>query len=264
MAKFRCPSCGAKNPVVGDETPGVASKKLRIPVADQCKKCGADLREPALESLDQEPLTAAKSAEEMLELKRQERYSRWQGLELRAQLHKRLGRSDEAEQDRHQAVEELTAEIERVMQASDAILIPTTIEWRALVHERAGDRTQGARDRLLAADVQAAGAGEAGAKAAVLAAPLTIGFGGAALGAEWAGAAKAGAEHSQLKIVRKSREALMAEGRAVGIGLCPKCGGVVDVSAEGRCAMGHKVEHRRYVVPEDAGAARAELESPAA
>jgi hypothetical protein len=260
MSKFRCPSCEAKNPVVGDDAGGVASKSLKIPVSDQCKKCGTDLREPALESLDREALMARKSIEQVLELKQADRYTRWKGLELRAQLHERLGRSKDADRDRRQAVDELSAQIEKLTGSDDALLhLPPTIEWRAVVHERAGDRTEGARDRLLVADVVAAGAGEVGVETAAAASPLTIALGGPALGLEWASAARAGAASSQLKTATRSRQMLMDEGRAVGVGLCDKCGAVVDVTADGRCPKRHRVELRRYVVPDNADEARARL-----
>jgi hypothetical protein len=133
------------------------------------------------------------------------------------------------------------------------------ISWRGEAHERAGQRTEAARDKLLVADIYGAQGGEAGAKAAVAAAPLTIAMGGIGFGLEWADAARAGAKSFNLKQARGIREQLIADGRAVGIGLCEKCGGEVEVTADGRCPKHHKVTERRFVVPEDVDAARAEL-----
>lgn len=257
MASFRCPSCNAKNPVEKDDTLA-SSKSVHIPAADQCAKCGADLREPGLEELDGLPFMGEMSIEELLALDNFERNARMKGLELRARLHDRLGRPDEALQDRRQAVKEKTADIDSRVRSGDTQYLSGALLWRASMHERAGEQTEGARDRLLAADMIAARAGETGAKAAVVAAPVTVAIGGIGFGGEMADAARAGAQHTDLKTAQKIREKLLSEGRAVGVGVCRKCGDV-GVTADGRCPKRHKVKDRRYVLPEDAAAALAEL-----
>ena len=178
------------------------------------------------------------------------------GLRRKAELVTRLDRPpEEVEAARAGYLEALEWEIahERGAAAREALL-----RSRAEVLEQAGRMVEGARSRLMGADVMMAAAGDRSARAALTRAPAFAGAPGHRH-LELNAGFRAGYVWELRSMAEAIRAHLMEEGRAAGVGRCRKCGAVVGVSARGRCGAGHRVDDLRFVVPQDAEAARAEL-----
>ena len=197
----------------------------------------------------------------------------WTRPDLRVALYERCGRDADAATERAAAVplrEYLLAEFDKGLATAKKPLKPLDIQGRAMLLEELGRRTEAARWRLLAADLVLAGGGNAAAWARLAGATwggITVGTAmsvlggarGAGAGGEFAEAfaaayrAGSGAE----KNARYEQEWLVHEGRAIGLGRCEGCGGMVETKVDpsglgGVCAAGHHLAEAQFVVMEDA------------
>ena len=195
MAHVRCPSCHTKAPAAGE-----MFMRIPAPGTDSCPKCGADLLAPALEQLERRPELEEKTPEEIVKLGHTQRHTRVHALELRAQVHERMGQADQAERDRQQAIDELDQAIAD-QRDGDAMKRSAMLQWRGHVHEEAGRTVDAARDALRAVDVQEGTYSEGG-----------VAFGALVGGSGWA--AKAGAKHAMSQMVNAGRKQMAAGSRS--------------------------------------------------
>lgn len=179
---------------------------------------------------------------------------RWQ---RRAEANQAMGLDDEARRDLERALDHVDHQLRHGRRARRVCAL---LEQRALLHELMGMPVDADRDRLLGADALAAGAGDHAAGAALATAPFYVAQFGA-VGLEFADALRVGWNSGLKAEAERERAALVKDGRAVGIGVCAKCRGVVHVTAGRRCPAGHKVDRARFVVPADVDATRAQLVS---
>lgn len=133
------------------------------------------------------------------------------------------------------------------------------LDMKARYLARLGRENEANRLRLQAADVALASIGDAGAKAGLAATPFFV-FAQGAMGMESSRAFRKGYESNFRAQAEVFRDPLLAEGKAIALAYCKRCGGVVEADwKKHRCLRKHKVDEVRVVPAEDADAAREEL-----
>ena len=185
-------------------------------------------------------------------------------LSLTGDVAESAGRADVAERARTELrslCETVIAEQERtVAEGGGPFKVSGALQAKARFLDALGRETEANRARLEAADVALAAIGDAGAKARVAATPVLVAAQGA-MGLETARAFQHGYESNFRAIGELMRDPLLADGRAVALAYCRKCGGVVEANwKKGKCERKHRVDEVRVVLAEDAAATRAELE----
>jgi hypothetical protein len=235
----------------------------------------------ALALLLQEPLPAP--AEFAKHLSRNLR-SMLEKSDVRVALYQRCGRDAEAMAERAAAAplrEYLLEDFDKSLATAGKPPHPLDIEHRAILLEGLGRRTEAARCRLLAADLMLAGGGNAAARARLAGGtwggvragtPMSVlgsapGFGAPGevakafagiSGADKEAFATAFRVGSGIESQAKALQGwLVHEGRAIGVGLCESCGGIVETKVDpsglgGVCAAGHHLAEAQFVVMEDA------------
>jgi hypothetical protein len=184
-------------------------------------------------------------------------------LEFEAQVATRAGRTELAAQ----AATELTAVAEKGIAEQDERLAHKqgvmgtggALQIKARYLDRLGRSEEASRTRLHAADILLAGVGDAGAKASMAASPMFVITQGA-MGFESAATFRRSYEKTYVVQAEALRDPLLADGRAVALAWCERCGGVVEADyKKHRCLHKHKVDEVRVVLAEDADSAREDL-----
>lgn len=133
------------------------------------------------------------------------------------------------------------------------------LQIKARYLDHLGRDEEAVRIRLHAADILLAGMGDAGATASMATSPLFVMTQGA-MGFESAATFRRSYEKTYAAQAEALRDPLLADGRAVALAYCKRCGGVVEANYKKlRCLENHKVEEVRVVPTEEADAAREEL-----
>ena len=191
-------------------------------------------------------------------------------LELQADAAERAGQPDVAAAARTRLREKIDAGIAEkdatiAAGKGGAMKIGGAMEAKARYLDRLGRETDANRLRLHAADVHLAAIGDEGAKARLASSPFYVLTHGT-MGLEMGRAFQHGYESNFRAAAEMLRDPLLANGRAVALAHCDRCGGVVEANwKKGRCVNKHKVSDVRVVLVEDAEDVRQEMRAtPAA
>ena len=184
-------------------------------------------------------------------------------LAFESEIAERAGRSELAAERRA----ELTAlaekgaaeQDERLSHEQGVMGTGGALQIKARYLDRLGRHAEADRIRLHAADILLAGMGDAGAKASMASSPMFVMTQGA-MGFESAATFRRSFEKTYAAQAEALRDPLLADGRAVALAYCKRCGGVVDADyKKHRCVHKHKVDEVRVVPAEDAESVRQEL-----
>ncbi|HEX6115787.1 MAG TPA: hypothetical protein VFY99_01715, partial [Solirubrobacterales bacterium] len=174
-------------------------------------------------------------------------------LELKAELAERAEQDELARATRadlRERIDAAIAESDAVIEAGEggAMKIGGALEQKARCLDRLGEPTEANRLRLQAADVNLAAVGDEGAKARNAATPFLVATQGA-MGFETSRAFQHGFESNYRAAAEVLRDPLLADGSAVALAYCKRCGGVVEANwKKHRCVKRHKVDEVRVVL----------------
>lgn len=184
-------------------------------------------------------------------------------LAFEAEVADRAGRGDLAAAARAELTElslqGVAEQDERLSHHQGVMGTAGALKFKARYLEHLGRRDEADRIRLHAADILLGGMGDAGAKASMASSPFFVLTQGA-MGFESAATFRRSYEKTYEVQGQELRDPLLADGRAVALAYCKRCGGVVEADyKKHRCLARHKVEAVRVVLAEDADATREEL-----
>ena len=185
-------------------------------------------------------------------------------LVFEAETAERAGRPDLAATSRDElavlAEREIAGLDEKLTHQQGVMGTGGALQIKARYLDRLGRHDEADRIRLHAADILLAGVGDAGAKASMAASPLFVMTQGS-MGFESAATFRRSYEKTYVVQAEALRDPLLADGRAVALAYCDRCGGVVEANyKKRRCLSKHKVDEVRVVPAEHADAVRRELD----
>lgn len=184
-------------------------------------------------------------------------------LAFESEIAEQAGRSEVAARSRAEltalAEQGIAEQDERLTHQQGVMGTGGALQIKARYLDRLGRDAEASRIRLHAADILLAGAGDAGAKASMASSPLFVMTQGA-MGFESAAQFRRSFEKTYVAQAEALRDPLLADGRAVAVAYCKRCGSVVEADyKKHRCLHKHKVDDVRVVPAEDAESVRRDL-----